>query len=1050
MVHPGSSIPQISEAEALQMTILRCDLVGSTRAKKPLDLEGQLAFQSAFQEIVRKVAGHYSGAHIERFEGDGAMILFGFPRPSEDASESAIRMGLELIDTIEAAEILPNLRLQIRVGIASGLVAVLKQLSTPQSDRIGGITMDLAERLRALAGPGQVVLCETTKRIAAGFFSYEDLGVVKAKGFDEGIQAWRIARALPIASRFEARQSDFALTEIVGRTDVLTRLSNAWTSALEGMGQAICLFGEAGIGKSLLALTSLDAATRDGAATLKIDCTPSTGNTPMFPIGVLLQRTANITLASSEADKRGLAQQFLARLLPDDDVQRALAILGPLFGLEGMAPPADLAPADVREQTILTILQIVRHLATEGPLAILCEDLHWVDDTTARVIDRLAAEIANLRVLLIVTTRPTSDPTFELSAFVPIELQPLDSSIAADLVRSVAKEATLAEDIVRRIVDRCEGVPLILVELTRSTIETASHPDEASVAANSGEAVPTPLQIAVQARLYRRPQFAPVVQSASVLGREFSLSLLQQVVPDNIRSQIIDAIEVFTREGLVERSRFGSLERVRFTHMMICESIYNTLLGSDRQRLHSRIADVLREDYKETAGAAPDLIAEHLRKGRRFVEAIQVRLAASGDTVARGAYVETEGHCVAALSMIEEVADPDLRTSLQFRLLIQLGVALTGEHGYSAAVVEDTYRRAHALCGHSAQAEMLYPIMRGLATVNLVRGNLVTAYDLSVQNLKLAEQAERVEFRIDALSVLCFTTLYFGRLADCRLLIEQCLELYRRADGHRLVYPVPQDAGTAAITLLPTVMWLLGDSQAAEDAIGEGLAHIERLNRDFDKAIVHCWIAGTRITQRRYAEAVKHAECAVQMAQQHGYQEWYAHALLLGSIAQGALHPNPEAVAQATGIYEAFEKAGVGVNAPYYLWGIAIGLIQAGDIAGAMQKIEEALGRAEERRELRMNPELLVLQAEITPDDGKAVELLTGAMSLAEEQGAVANALRAAIAIALRSERDKARKDYAQATLDMLDGRLPCPVQRDWMQQRLHILRPGFEGRAAE
>src|SRR5262249_12921313 len=250
--------------------------------------------------------------------------------------------------------------------------------------------------------------------------------------------------------------------------------------------------------------------------------------------------------------------------------------------------------------------------------------------------------------------------------------------------------------------------------------------------------------------------------------------------------------------------------------------------------------------------------------------------------------------------------------------------------------------------------------------------------------------------------------------------------------------------------LLPTVMWLLGDSQAAEDAIDEGLAHVERLNRDFDKAIVHCWIAGTRITQRRYAEAVKHAECAVQMAQQHGYQEWHAHGLLLGSIAQGALGPNPAAAAQATAIYEAFEKAGVGVNAPYYLWGIAIGLIQAGDTGAAMHKIEEALGRAEERRELRMNPELLVLQAEITSDDGNAMELLNAALSLAEEQGAVANALRAATAMALRSEHDKARRSYAEATLDLLDGRSPCPTQRDWMQQRLHVLRPGFEGRAAE
>jgi class 3 adenylate cyclase len=1027
------------------MTILRCDLVGSTRAKKPLDLEGQLTFQSAFQEIVSKVAGHYSGAHIERFEGDGAMILFGFPRPSEDASESGIRMGLELIDTIEAAEILPNVRLQIRVGVASGLVAVLKQLSTPQSDRIGGITLDLAERLRALAGPGQIVLCDTTKRVAAGFFSYDDLGVVEAKGFDEGIQAWRLARALPIASRFEARQSDLSLTEIVGRADVLAQLSKAWASSLEGMGQAICLFGEAGIGKSLLALTSLDSATRDGATTLKIDCTPSTGNTPMFPIGVLLQRTANITPASSEADKRELAQQFLARLLPGDDVQRALAILGPLFGLESMAPPADLAPADVREQTILTILQIIRHLATERPLAILCEDLHWVDDTTARVIDRLTAEIASLRVLLIVTTRPTSERTFALSAFIPIDLQPLDSSMAADLVRSVAKEATLPEDMVRRIVDRCEGVPLILVEMTRSTIETASHPDEASVTAHSGEAVPTPLQIAVQARLYRRPQFAPVVQSASVLGREFSLSLLQQVVPNNIRSQIIDAIEVFTREGLVERSRFGSLERVRFTHMMICESIYNTLLGSDRQRLHSRIADVLREDYKETADAAPDLIAEHLRKARRFVEAIQVRLAASGDTAARGAYVETEGHSVAALAMIEEVADPELRTSLQFRLLIQLGVALTGEHGYSAGVVEDAYRRAHSVCGDSAEAEMLYPIMRGLATVNLVRGNLATAYDLSVQSLKLAEQSKRVEFRIDAMSVLCYTTLYFGRLEDCRSWIERCLQLYHAEHGDHLTYPVPQDAGTAAIALLPTVAWLLGDSQGAEDAIRDGLAHVERLDRDFDKALLHAWIAGTRYTQRRYAEALQHAGIAVGISQQHGYREWYGTGALLALMAQSALKADPEAVAQATSACMAFAREGVGLNASYYLWGLARGHAQAGDAQTARQLLGEAFKRSEASGETRMHAELYILQAELEPDDKSATQLLGKALALADEQGAVATALRAAAAIALRSQGDDERTECARATLDMLDGREACSIQPGWMRERSATLRRTFD-----
>ena len=156
---------------------------------------------------------------------------------------------------------------------------------------------------------------------------------------------------------------------------------------------------------------------------------------------------------------------------------------------------------------------------------------------------------------------------------------------------------------------------------------------------------------------------------------------------------------------------------------MICEAVYNTLLGSDHRRLHSEVADILTRDYKGTPDAAPDVIAEHLRKAARFTESIRVRLAAGSDTAARGAYVETEGNCVSALAFIDEVKDPTERATLQFRLLVQLGVAQTGQHGYSAAAVEDTYRRAHAVCGDSAEAVMLYPIIRGLATVNLVRGN---------------------------------------------------------------------------------------------------------------------------------------------------------------------------------------------------------------------------------------------------------------------------------------------------------------------------------------
>jgi class 3 adenylate cyclase len=1014
--------------EARQATILKCDLVGSTRTKKLLDLDGQLAFQRGIERVITKVARRHD-AHIETFEGDGALVVFGFPQPREDAAESAVRMGLEVVEAISATEIVPNTRLQFRVGIASGLIAIANGKS------IVGLTIDLAERLRALAEPGQVVISDATKRLAGGFFRYHDLGSVQLKGFEEGSRAWRVIGESSIVSRFEAQRLGESSGEIIGRADALVRLSEAWTSTLSGHGQAICLIGEAGIGKSRLARAAMDAAVRDGAIVLTIDCTPSTGNTPLFPVGVLLRRIANITSASTEEEKLSRAQHLLIPLLTHTDMTIALTYLAPLFGLQSDVVPTKLDPVEVREQTVSVVSRLLSGVAGQRPLVLICEDLHWVDDTTAKVIARICLEIGRLRALMIVTTRPTSDePRLDLSNFIEIALQPFDRSTAADLIRSVAKGVEVPDETIQRIVDRCEGVPLILEQVTHTALEGESRHTE------SGYDVPTPLRLVVQSRLGRWPQFAPIVQSASILGREFPLRLLEKLVPRVAEVELAQILEVLAREGVFAEPDANSRDRARFKHAMICEAVYETLLGSDRQRLHSGVADLLNSDFKGTPDAAPDLIAEHLRRACRFEEAIQVRLAASRDTVVRGAYVETEGHCVAALSLVDNVKDPKERATLQFRLLVQLGVALTGRHGYSAAVAEDAYRRAHAVCGDSAAAEMLYPIMRGLATINLVRGNLAAAHDLSMQSLKLAEQSTRVEFRIDAMSVLCYTTLYYGRLKDCRAWIERCLQLYTAGGGEHLTYPVPQDAGTAAMAVLPTVAWLLGDPQVAEDAVHNGVAHVERLNRDFDKALMHAWIAGFRYTQRRYSETIKHAHIAAGIAQQHNFREWYATAALLTLLAQSALNSDLGAVGQASAACMEFAREGVGLNASYYLWGLARGYARAGDTQTAQHMLAEGFRRAAASGETRMNAELLILQAELEPDDVSAIRLLERGLDLAEEQGAVATALRAAAALALRSQGD-ARTKSARTTVDVLDGRSPYPTRRNWMQIQLVALK---------
>ena len=1035
------------DAEVRHATVVKCDVVGSTRIKRALDLDGQLLFKQVFERAVNEVAQRNAG-YVERFEGDGALIMFGYPTAMEDAADAGVRTALELIDAIEGIHELPGVELQLRVGVASGHLAVVTHPTDSKSEPVAGITIDLAERLRALADPGRVVIADSTKRLAGGFFEYRDLSMVPVKGFEEGVRAWGVVRASSVASRFEAQRFDEARSEIIGRGDALARLSDVWAATFNGIGQTLCLVGDAGMGKSRLARAALERATHDGAAVLRIDCTPSTGNTPLFPIGVLLRRTAGITAATPKPERLELAKRLLERFLGAGEVSAALVYLAPLFGTDPVSETLE-SPDQVRDQTIATVVGMLRSFAGQGPLALLCEDLHWADATTATIIERVSAHIADLRVMLVVTTRPDSDVSLAVTDPTTIVLQPLDARAAADLVRSVAGGAVLDRATIDTIVVRSEGVPLLLEEVTRSAVEASRRGESIVDSAGAGESVPAPLEMVVQSRLGRWPQLTPIVQAASVLGREFSVRLLEHMVPAHQRADVSDAISLLARHGLFTQRAPDAGDRARFKHAMICDAVYNTLLKRDRQRLHSHAADTLGAGYEGTLDGSPEVIAEHLRKARRFVEAIRTHLAASTDTAARGAYVETEGHCESALALIDNVEDASQRRMLQFRLLVQLGVALTGRHGYAAAQVEDAYRKAQAACGDSAEAEMLYPIIRGLATLNLVRGNLATADELSLQGLHLAEQSNRPEFRIDALSVRCYTTLYYGRLADCRAAIERCLALYRENKGASLTYPVPQDAATAALALLPTVSWLLGDSQACEEAIAEGLAHVQRLNRDFDRALVHAWIAGVRYTQRRYPDAEAHAGQAVAISQQHGYREWYGTGLLLGLMARCARESAPDAVAHATEACMAFAREGVGLNASYYLWGLARGHAQLGDASTARGMLAEAFARAAASGETRMNAELLILEAELDTDAESAGGKLAEALRLAEEQGAVPTALRAAAALVLRSATDEGVRAEALAALAPLEGREPCPGEANWMGDRLERLRPSLRKRPA-
>ncbi|MDB5864277.1 MAG: adenylate cyclase [Betaproteobacteria bacterium] len=1029
--------PAGRSGEVRLATFVQCDIAESTRIFNGLEFDEQRTLRRAFETTVADVAMRHGG-HLVRWwlQGDGAQICFGIPQAREDAPQSAVRMALEVVQAVRDITAVADVRIEIRVGIASGDVALDVAPSGPQHVAVDGPVPAMAERMRAASEPSSIVVDDATKRLAGAFFEYKDLGIVEAKGFGNGVRAWRVVRETALTSSHEAQRYS---GEIIGREEARAALSAAWDDARDGRGQTVCLVGDAGIGKSRLARTIVQRAAQDHAVVLEIDCMDSTANSPLYPIGVLLRRAAGIAAYASESDKATLASQLLSRFPSRIETPDALTYLAPLFGAGLASEPLNQRPDEVREHTISAAVGILVALAEAGAV-VLCEDLHWADDTTAHVVQRLAGEISCLRVLMIVTTRPGTEALSGISNTAEISLEPLDAKTAAGLVRAVAGEAALPAELVNAIVTRSEGVPLLLEEITRNLLEASGRGEDMTIDALPGGEVPPELQLIVQSRLGRLPEYKRIVQAASVLGREFSTRLLERLLPPEQPAPIAEAIDLLASHGLFD-TRDASGDRVRFKHAMIQRAVYNTLVGNDRRDLHACAADMLISAFQGTPDASPDVLARHLREARRFADAIRVRIAAMDDTFKRGAYVESAGHCEAALPLVKSVQDRDEARNLQLKLLVQYGAALQGKHRYADREVQEAIQQAQILCDERAEAGVLYPIIRSQFVFHLMQGRLAAAYALSLQALNIAEQSQRVDYRIDAMSVHSYATLYYGRLEDCRNWIHRCLKLYRQEHGERLVYPVPHDAAAAVLSLLPTVEWLLGDPEAAEEAIDDGLLHVERYGRAFDKAFLHAWTAGTRYTQRRYEDAKKHAQTAIAISHEHGFREWLATGVLMELISQAALQPSLEAVAQAVQTCKAFEAEKVALNASYYLWAVARGFAHAGDAQSASYVIGEAFRRAQDSHESRMNAELLILQAELEPNDAGAVRLLADALTVADEQGAVAISLRAAAAMVLRAGAEPAEREHARRALEVLDAKAPCPADPRWMHDDLATAR---------
>jgi class 3 adenylate cyclase len=598
-------------AERRQVTVMFSDLVGSTALSARMDPEDLREVISAYQNCVAETVRRCDG-FVAKYMGDGVLVYFGYPQAHEDDAERAVRAGLELIGAVTAIK--SPVPLQTRVGIATGLVVVGDLIGSGEAQERGivGETPNLAARLQGIAEPNMVVIAEATRRLLGNLFELEDLGAKDLKGIAGPVRAWAALRGSSVEGRFEALHTT-GLTALVGREEELDLLLRRWSRAKGGEGQVVLLSGEAGIGKSRLTAALLERLSGEAHTRLRYFCSPQHTDSAFYPIIGQMERATGLT----HDDTAQIRLEKLGAVLAQTSTStQDAALFAEMLSLpnDGRYPALDLAPQQRRQRTLEALTSQLVGLAHQQPVLMIFEDAHWVDPTSLEVLGRTVDRIKALPVLLIVTFRPEFDAPWEGQSHVTsLTLNRLGEREAAAIIARLAGNKALPADVLAEIVERTDGIPLFVEEMTKAVLEAESEGAALRTAAavpSAALAVPASLHASLMARLDRLGPAKEVAQIGAAIGREFSHALLASVARKS-EAELGSALDRLIRAGLLSRQGLPPQASYLFKHALVQDAAYGTLLREPRRALHARIAEAIQSQFAETAESRPEMLAHH-------------------------------------------------------------------------------------------------------------------------------------------------------------------------------------------------------------------------------------------------------------------------------------------------------------------------------------------------------------------------------------------------------------------------------------------------------
>lgn len=983
--------------ERRAISIVFCDLVGSTALSQSMDPERLRELVARYQKLADTSIARYGG-HVAQYLGDGILAYFGYPHAQEDEAERAVRAAWAIIESLVEAnddfEREFGVALAARVGIHRGLVVIGATGAQGEILAFGSAT-NLAARLQERARPNTIVVTDSVLRATHGSFMSAPLGAVALKGLADPVVAHEIVGIKPTRGERAAQQDWSRITPFVGRTHELAELRGCWKRLEAKQGAPIFITGEPGMGKSRTI-----AEFRQGLAGTSHTWLEARGNaiyrdTALFPLLDLLSRAVGLVPEDGPESKLEKIERALGTLSLDP--QEFVPFLAPFLGLPlGSRYPAPvLSPEGLKRRVVAALIQWLFALARQQPLVFCFDDLQWADPSTLVVLREMLEGLARVPYLMVLAFRSDfaldwmSDGTFQR-----LELPGLEPHDAATLVRHASGGAEVGESTVAQIASRADGVPLFLEEMAKSVAEVGASAEHFEV--------PTSLQALLMARLDRQGIGKEVAQMGAVVGRTFDLPLLRRIWPHGERA-LRRGVRALVKGGLLRRRVHGGTAGYAFKHALIQDAAYGSLLRAHKQKLHMRIASSIEEGATPAAMSGPEVLAHHWTEAGRNDAAALNWLRAGQQAAGRSAFVEATRHLRRGLKCVSLLPVSAERLGLEVPLQTVLAVSCMSVHGYASQEVLAEFTRARELCEGIDEAPGVYPVLFGLWLFHLVRAERGHTLEMKDRLMRVALRLNDPDLLMQANIASAVTAFWQGAYGESRRFAAAVMGHYapERHRSHVALYG--SSPGPFAFVYDGLSALLMGHIGEAKERMPRAIALLKDIKNPHDDAHVFAFSAMFAALLRQPDEHELWTGRTLAESQTQGFPLFLA----VGVIHQGLAQIRRGAVETGLATLEAgiahYRATGARLNLAYFLSLRAEGQLTLGNAASALAATDEAIRHAEESLDSFYLPELHRLQGEaqlLAGQSEAARHSFERAVSEAARQGARTLELRASTSLA--------------------------------------------------